>query len=140
MGNAPGKNRMSMLDDLNHFRGAILTKTIIDRQQKITTAHDGTAQIYGPPWPAVSFSLNHINHAHYKNGQGPHLFQITFTMVHRMTGAVELVSESMEIASITIQVPEKPIAAEPPTATIALGSGHQLTFAFASVEITSRKR
>jgi len=131
---------MTVFDDLNHFRGSLLTKVVIDRKQKITTAHDGTAELYGPPWPEVAFFLNHINHARYRDGQGPHLFQVTFAMVHNLTGAGELIGESMEVASLTIVVPATPSASTPPKATIALGSGKQITFAFGSVEVVSRKR
>lgn len=131
---------MTVFDDLNHFRGSLLTKVVIDRKQKITTAHDGTAELYGPPWPEVAFYLNHINHAGYRDGQGPHLFQVTFAMVHNLTGASELIGESMEVASITIAIPATPSASTPPRATIAMGSGKQITCAFGSVAVVSRKR
>ena len=131
---------MTVFDDLNHFRGSFLTKVVIDRKQKITTAHDGTAELYGPPWPEVAFFLNHINHAGYRDGQGPHLFQVTFAMAHNMTGAGELIGASMDVASITIAVPAAPSASNPPLATIAMGSGKQITFAFGSVAVVSRKR
>ena len=131
---------MTVFDDLNHFRGSFLTKVVIDRKQKITTAHDGTAELYGPPWPEVTLFLNHINHAGYRDGLGPHLFQVTFAMVHNLTGAGEFIGDSMEIASLTIAVPATPSAATPPRATIAMGSGKQITFAFGSVAVVSRKR
>jgi len=78
------------VEDLNHFRGSILTKIVIDRQLKITAAHDGTAIVDGPRWPEATFFLNHINHVHYHNGQGTHLFQLAFGMVRNMTGIDEL--------------------------------------------------
>ena len=131
---------MTVFDDLNHFRGSFLTKVVIDRKQKITTAHDGTAELYGPPSPEVTFFLNHINHAAYRDGQGTHLFQVTFAMVHNLTGAGELIAESMEIASITIMVPAAPSVLIPPLATIAMQFGKQITFAFGSVAVASRKR
>ena len=57
-----------------------------------------------------------------------------------MTGASELIGESMEVASITIAVPAAPSTSTPPLATILMGSGKQITFAFGSVAVVSRKR
>ena len=133
---------MKLLEDLNHFRGSILTKIVIDRQLKITTTHDGTATVDGPRWPEATFFLNHINHAHYLNGQGTHLFQIAFGMVRNMTGIDELMGESMEVASITISVPAvpSPLLSAPHMATITLRSNKQTSFAIGSIHIKPRKR
>jgi hypothetical protein len=131
---------MTLLDGLNNFRNAILTKTVIDRKMKITTSHNGTAELYGPAWPEISFFLNHINHANHRNGQGPHLFHVTFSMVHNMTGIAEIMGESMTVASITLMIPAAPSPSAPPIATVAMGSGKQISFAFGSLHIVSRKR
>lgn len=131
---------MKLLEDLNHFRGSILTKIVIDRQLKITAAHDGTAIVDGPRWPEATFFLNHINHVHYHNGQGTHFFQLAFGMVRNMTGIDELMGESMEIRSITISVPAVPSLSTPHMATITLGSSKQITFAIGSIHIKPRKR
>ncbi len=131
---------MTMLDDLNNFRSSLLTKTVIDRKKKITTSREGEAVIIGPEWPEVTFSLNHINHAHYREGLGPHLFQVAFGMVHKVTGLADLMDGSMLVASITMVVPPAPSSTAPPVVTIALGSGKQITFACGSIAITPKKR
>ena len=131
---------MKLLDELNNFRGAFLTKAVIDRKKKITIERDGTAELLGPQWPEVTFYLNHINHIRYRDGEGPHLFDIGFEGVHQMTGIDELMGESMTVASITIVVPAAPSASTPPVATVTMKSGRQMVFSFYSVGITTRKR
>jgi hypothetical protein len=69
-----------------------------------------------------------------------HLFQVTFAMAHNMTCTIKLIGESMEVASITIAVPAAPSTSTPPLATIALGSGKQITFPLGSVAVVSRMR
>ena len=130
---------MTPLDDLNNFRGAFLTKTVIDRKMKITTAQDGTAELYGPQWPEVTFCLNHINHARYLDGKGPHLFQVAFGMVHKATGFDGLMGESIIVASITVAVPATP-SSMPPVVTIAMEAGNVITFSCGSVAVTSKNR
>ena len=131
---------MTLLDDLNNFRGAFLTKTVIDRKQKITTANDGTAELYGPQWPEVTFYLNHINHDRYRDGQGPHLFQVGFGMVRDMVEVAELMGESMTVESIKFAMPTSSSGSTPAVVTIAMESGKQITFACSSYSINSRKR
>lgn len=122
---------MTLLDELNHFRGSLLTKTVIDRKQRIVARADGTADCIGPPWPDIVCFLNHINHARYRDGLGPHLFQITFTMAHDLTGSAALVAPAMEVTSITLAAA---------TATISMQSGDLITFRCASVTIKSRAK
>jgi hypothetical protein len=131
---------MTLLDKLNNFRGAFLTKAVIDRKKKITIERDGRAELIGPQWPEVTFHLNHINHSHYRDGEGPHLFQVGFGGVHHMKGADELLGESMTVDSITIVMPAEPSIATPPSVTVAMKSGGQIVFSFCSVSVTERKR
>jgi hypothetical protein len=130
---------MTLFDDLNNFRGAFLTKTVIDRKTKITTGKDDT-EVYGPQWPEVIFSLNHINHARYLDGQGPHLFKLTFGMVHKASGFDGLMGESMVVASVTITVPTTPSSSTPPVVKIAMEAGNVITFSCGSVAISSKSR
>jgi hypothetical protein len=118
-------------EEFNAFRGALLTKVVIDRKQKITTAPDGTAELRGPPWPEVALYLNHINHAHYRNGLGPQLFLLTFTMVHKLTGSAELFGDSLGVSSILH---------EGPAMTITMQSGNQIAFACGSATMKFRTR
>jgi hypothetical protein len=131
---------MTLLDKLNNFRGAFLTKAVIDRKKKITIERDGRAELIGPQWPEVTFHLNHINHSHYRDGEGPHLFQVGFGMVRDMVEVAELMGESMTVESIKVAMPTSSSGSTPAVVTIAMESGKQITFACSSYSINSRKR
>ena len=109
-------------------------------KKKITVERDGTAELLGPQWPEVVFYLNHINHRHYRDGEGPHLFQVEFGGVHNMAGLDQVMGESMTIESITIVIPVAPSVSTPPVATVAIRSAKPIVFNFYSVSVTPRKR
>jgi len=142
MGSAPIRQGgiTTPFDDLNNFRDALLTKTVIDPKMKITPKSDGMGELYGPEWPEVTFSFNHINHARYLDGQGPHLFKVTFGMVHNSTGFDGLMGGSIVVASMTIALPPTPSSSTPPKVTIAMKAGNVIAFCCGSVTINSKHR
>ncbi len=121
-----GTRIKKFLDELNHFRGAFLTKTVIDRKMKITLPRaDGTVELHGPPWPELHFHVNHICHGFYQSGQGPHLFRVSFQRVQPLSGIDQLMAATMAVESLTTTVPAAPSIANLPVATLTMRGGRR---------------